>query len=137
MTTFLVSNHKQNQTSHMQEYFERISTEELLEINDKNNCSIIDVRPVDAYNGWRMKNEKRGGHITGARSLPSKWAKYIDWIEIVRSKGIHPDQQIIIYGYSEDEVETVLKMFVRARFDKIKIYHLLKIIIKEDNNLKQ
>ncbi len=106
----------------MYEYFDEISSEDLLSKTEDPSVSIIDTRPVDAYNGWRLKNEKRGGHIKGARSLPAKWAKYIDWIEIVRSKGIHPEQEIIIYGYTKEEIETVLKMFVRAKFDKIRIY---------------
>lgn len=107
----------------MLESFDKITTKELVKNIDNKNVSIIDVRSADAYNGWRIKSEKRGGHIKGARSLPAKWTKYIDWIEIVRSKGIHPDQEIILYGYYSDNIEATLKMFVSAKYDKIKIYN--------------
>ncbi len=50
-----------------------ISTERMVGLLDDDNVKIIDVRPVDAYNGWRLLNESRGGHIEGAKSLPVKW----------------------------------------------------------------
>ena len=83
---------------------------------------MLDVRPVDAYNGWTMRNEPRGGHIKGAKSIPAKWADYLDWIEIVRSKGISPDQYIIIYGYTMEEAEWVARLFRRAGYADIRIY---------------
>jgi len=51
-----------------------ISTEGLLLLMRSNpHCKIIDVRSVDAYNGWQTIGEVRGGHIQGAKSLPYKW----------------------------------------------------------------
>ncbi len=84
---------------------------------------IIDVRAVDAYNGWRQHNEIRGGHIKGAKSLPVKWTKYIDWIEIVKHKGISPDDELVIYGYQNRESKKVAKMFLQAGYKKIAIYN--------------
>ena len=83
---------------------------------------LVDIRPVEAYNGWRLRNEARGGHIRGARSLPAKWANYIDWIEIVKSKGIHTDQSIVIYGYDRLEMEQVGHQFERAGYEDIYLY---------------
>jgi molybdopterin synthase sulfurtransferase len=77
---------------------------------------IIDVRPVDAYNGWRMENEQRGGHIPGARSLPEQWSDYMDWIEIVGSKGITRDQELIIYGYHEKDALKIAGIFNKAGY---------------------
>ena len=75
------------------EKIRNISTIELLKIIDDPNVQIIDIRPIDAYNGWKLKNESRGGHIKGARCLPFKWFNYIDWIEIVQSKGSKKQSQ--------------------------------------------
>lgn len=86
-------------------------------------AKIIDVRPVDAYNGWRLHKEKRGGHIQGAKSLPAKWTNYIDWIEIVDHKGFQPDEELIIYGYTKEEVEKVAEMFSKVGYDKVSVYH--------------
>lgn len=94
--------------------FNEISTPELVELLQNKNVKVIDVRPVDAYNGWKIKKEKRGGHIRGAKSLPVKWTNYIDWIEIVRSKQIAPNNKIVIYAYSEIESKKVANLFVKA-----------------------
>lgn len=102
--------------------FQHISTEDLHQLLEDPKTSIIDVRPVEAYNGWKLRNEERRGHIHGARSLPLKWAGYIDWIEIVRSKGILPDQTVIIYGYELEEARLVAERFSRAGYDRIRIY---------------
>ncbi len=90
-------------------------------INDYNS-RIIDIRQVDAYNGWKMENEVRGGHIKGAKNLPVKWCNYIDWIEIVHSKGILPEHKIVVYGYSDSNINKVTKMFLRAGYSDINIY---------------
>lgn len=102
--------------------FQRISTHELQLQLDNPNFSIIDTRPVEAYNGWRLNNEARGGHIHGARCLPLKWTNYIDWIEIVRSKSILPEQSLVIYGYDTRDSEKVADRFSRSGYDKIKVY---------------
>jgi molybdopterin synthase sulfurtransferase len=102
--------------------FKRISTEELLTYTEDQGTTIIDVRPVEAYNGWRIKHEHRGGHIRGARSLPLKWAGYMDWIEIVRFKGILPEQFLIIYGYTPEEALQVAERFSRSGYSRVSIY---------------
>ena len=99
-----------------------IYTEELPGFLEDDNTIFVDVRPVEAYNGWKLEAEKRGGHIKGARSLPGKWAKYMDWIEIVRSKGILPSNQIILYGYNRGEVEKVAQKFWDAGYEKLMYY---------------
>ncbi|MFC2084181.1 sulfurtransferase [Bacteroidota bacterium] len=104
-----------------------ISTEEVYKLLNNPDCRIIDVRSVDAYNGWRLKNEIRGGHIKNAKSLPVKWTDYIEWIEIVKSKGILPDHTIVLYGYNTEESGKVTKLFTRAGYNDIRIYnHFIK-----------
>ena len=99
-----------------------MSTAELKKQLNSPQTTLIDVRPVEAYNGWRFREEARGGHIRGARSLPLKWANYIDWIEIVRSKGILPDQSLVIYGYNFEEAQRVAERFLRSGYDQIFVY---------------
>ena len=106
---------KQNPLNHL-------STSEVKEFLEAARGFIIDVRAVDAYNGWKLKNEHRGGHIMGARSLPSKWADYMDWIEIVRSKNILAEHELVLYGYSRNETEKVARMFIRAGYANVSVY---------------
>jgi len=102
---------------------ELITLTELKKAMGGEDTRLIDTRPVDAYNGWRERGEKRGGHIKGAKSLPAKWANYIDWIEIVRSKGIKPEHTLILYGYDAAETEKVASVFQKAGYEKIKLYN--------------
>ena len=102
---------------------ERISTGELLERIDDPETRIIDVRSANAYNGWREKGEARGGHIRGAKSLPARWAGYIDWIETVRSKGILPGHSLILYGYDAGETKKIAETFLKAGYAKIRLYN--------------
>ena len=101
---------------------ERISTQELLHLLDKTHLKILDVRPIEAYNGWPLENEARSGHIPKAKSLPAKWTKYIDWIEMVRHKKIQPEDPIIVYGYHDEEVEIVASRLKKSGHKQISVY---------------
>lgn len=87
------------------------------------DVKLIDVRPVEAYNGWKLAHESRGGHIKMARSLPFKWIDYIDWIEIVRSKGILPEHKLVVYGYDLEQTNKVVHLFKRAGYENIHAYY--------------
>lgn len=100
------------------------STSELLNLIQSQNIKVIDVRSVDAYNGWSLMNEKRGGHIKGAKSLPFKWTNYMDWIEVVRSKKILPKDKIVVYGYTSKQSEEVANLFIKAGYSSVSVYNL-------------
>lgn len=100
-----------------------VSTNKILELLEDKNTKIIDVRSTDAYNGWKCENENRGGHIKNAKSLPIKWTNYMDWIEIVRSKHILPDNHIIIYSYSKEVSEKVAHTFIKSGYSKVSVYN--------------
>ena len=93
----------------MQQSPEKISTKQLAHLLRESTIKVIDVRPVESYNGWILQDEQRRGHIQGAKSLPEKWLKYLDWIEIVRHKNILPDEKIVIYGFTSEDAENVAK----------------------------
>jgi len=52
---------------------EVISTAELRRRLADPTLTIVDVRPLAAYNGWRSNGDARGGHIPGAVAFPSAW----------------------------------------------------------------
>ena len=106
----------------MHKTIKNISTQNLYRSLNEKKFKIIDIRPVEAYNGWSLNNKGRGGHIPGAKSLPFKWSKYIDWIEIVRSKDILPEHPLVIYGYEPDETKNLAALFARAGYVDIKVY---------------
>ncbi|TRX71749.1 rhodanese-like domain-containing protein [Carboxylicivirga sp. M1479] len=101
----------------------KLTTKQLQELLYIENVRLIDTRPVDAYNGWPMKNESAGGHIPNAKSLPHKWTHYMDWIEVVRHKDIAPHHSLVIYGYDEKEVAEVAELFVKGEYEDVYVYH--------------
>ena len=63
--------------------------------------TIVDVRPIAAYNGWSLQGEARGGHIPGAVAFPAAWLHSVDAAEIDRlllAKEITADRDIVVYG---------------------------------------
>jgi thiosulfate/3-mercaptopyruvate sulfurtransferase len=63
--------------------------------------TIVDTRPVAAYNGWRIESELRGGHLPGAVSLPADWLPLLiadDLSELLAAKGLSPDRPVVVYG---------------------------------------
>lgn len=99
------------------------TTSDISKLLNQPGVKIIDARPVDAYNGWQLQNEKRGGHIKNAKSLPAKWMDYIDWIEIVRHKNILPENEIIIYSYSPEESEKIARRFIKSGYAQVSVYN--------------
>ena len=100
-----------------------LSTDELVKLLEDKNVKIIDVRPVDAYNGWKLKKEMRGGHIKGAKSLPEKWKGHAGWIGEVQSKRILSKDKIVIYGYTPEQSKTVAHLFEKSGYENVFTYN--------------
>jgi 3-mercaptopyruvate sulfurtransferase SseA len=78
------------------ELFARLSDDSL---------TIVDVRPLPAYNGWRETGAARGGHIPGAVTFPSAWLSSVDDAEVERlldAKGIVSSREVVLYGDRAD-----------------------------------
>jgi molybdopterin synthase sulfurtransferase len=84
--------------------------------------TLLDVRPVAAYNGWRLSGEPRGGHIPGARSFPLEWTRFMDWVEVVEDKGLVPERPVTVYGYTADEGEEMARHLERLGFQDVAVY---------------
>ncbi|HLN20704.1 MAG TPA: rhodanese-like domain-containing protein [Bacteroidales bacterium] len=95
----------------------------LLQLIGADNIHVIDIRQADAYNGWSLMGEKRGGHIRSARCMPFRWFSYFDWIEIVKNKNISPENKLVIYGYSNEEIDKAAVQFSKAGFKDVIVYY--------------
>lgn len=83
---------------------EILAVDTLSEIYRNHGVKIVDARPTAAYNGWRLRNEARGGHIPGAVAFPQSWADSTndaDLAERLASKGLTQDHSIVVYGYDD------------------------------------
>ena len=52
-----------------------ISTTELQRRRTDPDVTVVDLRPIAAYNGWSLQGEPRGGHIPGAVAFPGEWLR--------------------------------------------------------------
>src|SRR6056297_2449021 len=99
-----------------------IHTNEVAEKLREPRVKLIDVRPVDAYNGWTLKGEKRGGHIAGAKSFPAKWFRYMDWVEMAGQKALLHEDELILYGYERASVLKAAERFEASGYRNVSIY---------------
>jgi 3-mercaptopyruvate sulfurtransferase SseA len=103
--------------------FKNFSGDDIQKHLATDNVKIIDIRSADAYNGWLVNGENRPGHIKGAKSVPYKWFKYIDWIEIVRHKDIMPSHRIVIYGDDKLQIDKAARQFLSAGYSDVGVYY--------------
>src|SRR2546421_12667082 len=78
-----------------------ISLAELRQRLGDPQLTIVDVRALPAYNGWRSEGAARGGHIPSAVAFPSAWLESVDAPEgerLLRSKGILASHEVVLYG---------------------------------------
>jgi 3-mercaptopyruvate sulfurtransferase SseA len=102
-----------------------ISTEELSGRVTDPDLTIVDVRPLSAYNGWRRNGEARGGHIAGAVAFPSSWLGWLDEAELARQlelKGISTDREIVLYGDGAEEIDAVGSVLARLGHARLRRY---------------
>jgi 3-mercaptopyruvate sulfurtransferase SseA len=99
-------------TAHLvsDEATDQISTTEVRDLLLDPDTTILDVRPLAAYNGWRLDGETRGGHIPGAVSFPAAWLTSVDAPEIQRildEKGVLASGRVVVYGAGDGDADPV------------------------------
>jgi molybdopterin synthase sulfurtransferase len=102
-----------------------VSTAELSRRRTDPDLTIVDVRPLYAFNGWRLHGEARGGHIPGAVAFPSAWLTTVDDAEVERllhSKDIVSSQEIVLYGAGSDDVSAVRSRLVDLGHTGVRSY---------------
>ena len=89
------------------------------------DLTIVDVRALAAYNGWRSNGAARGGHIPGAVAFPSAWLTSVDDAEVVRllhAKNIVTSREIVLYGDGPDDVAAVRGRLADLGHTGVRIY---------------
>jgi len=107
----------------MKESNHEISTENLSKIIKQPDTLIFDTRPITAYNGWAMKGEVRGGHISGAKSIPLQWTHYMDWVEVLDEKNITKERPIVVYGYSAEDSSEIAEKLPKLGYHDVFVYN--------------
>ncbi len=111
-----------------------VSTDQLQRFVNKSLGTVLDVRPIAAYNGWRLRDENRGGHIPNAKSIPLKWTRYMDWVEVLDEKNIKKSAPVVVYGYEKEEARSMAEKLLDLGYDDLRVYNkfLTEWIVDED-----
>lgn len=70
------------------------------------DLTVVDLRPLSAFNGWRVGDQPRGGHIPGAVAFPGDWFASVDPTEIghlLGAKGVVAGRRIVVHGRDDAE----------------------------------
>ena len=95
-----------------------ISTSELRDRLDDPNLTIVDVRPLVAYNGWRRGAAVAAATCPAPSPSRSPGSISVDEVEIERlldSKGVTAGRDIVVYGDSAAEAATFVTKLEHAR----------------------
>jgi 3-mercaptopyruvate sulfurtransferase SseA len=102
-----------------------ITTAELRERLGSPDLTIVDVRPLAAFNGWRTKGAARGGHIPGAVALPAAWLRTLDDPEFARrldSNDTIAAREIVLYGDRDEDVAALRTRLRRLGHTNVRVY---------------
>ncbi|MGD2156915.1 MAG: rhodanese-like domain-containing protein [Anaerolineales bacterium] len=116
----------------------KITTKELHQRLGDPELLIVDLRPMAAFNGWRLRGEKRGGHIRGALACPQEWLNGLEVLDIkalLTSKGITPDKTVVVYGYKRAVSATVADMLTNLGYGRVCAYEDGLSTWAQDENL--
>ena len=102
-----------------------ITTTELSEGLDDPRRTVVDIRPLASYNGWRLNDEARGGHLQGAVAFPAAWLRTVDEPEVRRllaEKGISGDRDVVVYGDGADDATAFVSVLAGLGIEGARAY---------------
>ncbi len=102
-----------------------ISTAELHRRLTDPELALVDVRPLPAYNGWRLAGEARGGHIPGAVAFPAAWLVELEKPKVrplLEAKGIVPGREVVVYGEGREDVAAAAASLAELGQPRVRSY---------------
>jgi Rhodanese-related sulfurtransferase len=105
-----------------------LSTKDLKDKLGKNDWVIVDTRENDAFNGWKLDDVKRGGHIKGATDFSAAWLKVDDknkdkrLEDALKTKGITAEKNVVLYDANGKDSDEVAKYLSQKGFKNLYKY---------------
>jgi 3-mercaptopyruvate sulfurtransferase SseA len=107
-----------------------ISTADLKENLGKDDWIVIDTRINDAFNGWKLDEVERGGHIKGATDFSANWLKVEDkekdmiLEKALKTKNITADKNVVLYDANGKDAAEVAKYLDQKGIKNIYTYDI-------------
>ena len=123
------SNEKENQTVADIEV-KTIATKELQDKLSDDSWVVVDTRINDAFNGWKLDEVERGGHIKGAVDFSANWLtvdskdkeKTLD--KALETKGIEKDKNIVLYDANGKDAKEVANYLSEKGYKNLYTYNV-------------
>ena len=123
------SNEKENQKVADIEV-KTIATKELQDKLSDDSQVVVDTRINDAFNGWKLDEVERGGHIKGAVDFSANWLtvdskdkeKTLD--KALETKGIEKDKNIVLYDANGKDAKEVANYLSEKGYKNLYTYNV-------------
>lgn len=123
------SNEKENQKVANIEV-KTIATKELQDKLSDDSWVVVDTRINDAFNGWKLDEVERGGHIKGAVDFSANWLtvdskdkeKTLD--KALETKGIEKDKNIVLYDANGKDAKEVANYLSEKGYKNLYTYNV-------------
>ena len=123
------SNEKENQKVADIEV-KTIATKELQDKLSDDSWVVVDTRINDAFNGWKLDEVERGGHIKGAVDFSANWLtvdskdkeKTLD--KALETKGIEKDKNIVLYDTNGKDAKEVANYLSEKGYKNLYTYNV-------------
>lgn len=123
------SNEKENQKVADIEV-KTIATKELQDKLSDDSWVVVDTRINDAFNGWKLDEVERGGHIKGAVDFSANWLtvdskdkeKTLD--KVLETKGIEKDKNIVLYDANGKDAKEVANYLSEKGYKNLYTYNV-------------
>ena len=123
------SNEKENQKVADIEV-KTIATKELQDKLSDDSWVVVDTRINDAFNGWKLDEVERGGHIKGAVVFSANWLtvdskdkeKTLD--KALETKGIEKDKNIVLYDANGKDAKEVANYLSEKGYKNLYTYNV-------------
>ena len=107
-----------------------IATKELQDKLTDDSWVVVDTRINDAFNGWKLDNVERGGHIKGAVDFSANWLtvdaddkeKTLD--KALETKGIDKDKNIVLYDANGKDAKSVANYLSEKGYKNLYTYNV-------------
>nr|WP_312258337.1 rhodanese-like domain-containing protein [Romboutsia ilealis] len=107
-----------------------IATKELQDKLSDDSWVVVDTRINDAFNGWKLDEVERGGHIKGAVDFSANWLtvdskdkeKTLD--KALETKGIEKDKNIVLYDANEKDAKEVANYLSEKGYKNLYTYNV-------------
>ena len=123
------SNEKENQKVADIEV-KTIATKDLQDKLSDDSWVVVDTRINDAFNGWKLDEVERGGHIKGAVDFSANWLtvdskdkeKTLD--KALETKGIEKDKNIVLYDANGKDAKEVANYLSEKGYKNLYTYNV-------------